>query len=436
MPAPGSAPTLLIRFYAVVTRGLRPVVLRKVGARLMAQGVSETRVGERDGRATMARPDGPVIWFHAASVGESLSVLSLIARLGVRLPGHEFVITSGTATSAALIDKRMPPRARHQFAPLDAPGPVARFYDHWQPCAAIFVESELWPLLLLEGPRRGVRMALVNARLSERSVEGWRKRPRTARCLLDVFDLMLTQDRRTGDNLRAIGADPARVEAGANLKALAAPLPVDQDVLEQIRAQVGPRPVWVASSTHAGEEEVVLAAHRALLATHPDLLLVLVPRHPERGDAVAALLDAGAFVTARRTQDQAIGADTQVYLADTLGETGTWYALAPLVFLGGSLQEIGGHNPFEPAQSGAAVLTGPHVANFAEIYGDLLDCGGAVQVRDEASLAAAAARWLEDGAALTRARAAAAGFAAAQRGALDQVCDRLIEALDLETGHG
>lgn len=431
MTRPDAAPTALFHTYRLFTALMSPLAYAIVSRKLRRHDVPPRRLHERLGNASAARPQGRLIWFHAASVGESLSVLTLITRMGARLPDTEFLITSGTATSAALIARRIPPRTRHQFAPLDAPGPVTRFLDHWHPDAGIFVESELWPLILAQGHDRGVPLALLNARLSEKSVKGWQKAPATARFVLDRFALMLTQNRQSADYLLAMGADPGRVEVGSNLKSTAAPLPVDHDTLATLRGQLDDRPIWVASSTHPGEEEVVLQAHRRLLETHPDLCLVLVPRHPERGDAVADLIQAAGLTLARRTSGEQISADTQVYMADTLGETGTWYALTPLVFLGGSLLPIGGHNPYEVAQAGAAVLTGPHVTNFSETYGPLIASGGAIEVCDAPALAQALAHWMADADALAAARAAAADMVAQQQSLLDRIIDRLCDGLGL-----
>ena len=425
LPPPG-----FFRFYCLTTAVGFPLARAIVARKLRRAGVAEARIAERSGRASLPRPEGRLIWFHAASVGESLSVLTLIERMGERFPGAAFLITSGTATSAELIAKRMPPRCRHQFAPLDAPGAVKRFLDHWRPDAGIFVESELWPLILTEARGRGVPLALLNARLSPKSVRGWTKYPETARFVLDHFRLMLTQNPTASEHLSMMGADMERVETAGNLKATSAPLPVDAGVLAELEGALAGRPIWVAASTHPGEEAVVLAAHRALKQRHPDLCLLLVPRHPERGAEVAEMIGAAGLNHARRSAGQPL-AGQDVYLADTLGEMGTWYAAAPFVFLGGSLREIGGHNPFEPAQAGAAVLTGPHVTNFAETFGPLKSLGGALEVKDAGDLERAAGRWLENAGALEQARGAARGFAEAQGAALERIIDRLEAALGL-----
>lgn len=431
MTRPVAAPTALFRIYRGAATLLSPLAYSIVSRKLRRHDVSPRRMHERLGNASELRPVGRLIWFHAASVGESLSVLTLITHMGEYLDDAEFLITSGTATSAALIARRLPPRTRHQFVPLDAPGPVTRFYDHWRPNAGIFVESELWPVILNEGHKRGVPLALLNARLSEKSAKGWQKVPDTARFILDRFALLLTQNAEIAERLLSIGADPERVQVGSNLKATSAPLPVDHDTLEHLNRDLGGRFVWVASSTHPGEEQVVLAAHKQLLKDHPDLCLLLVPRHPERGDEVAALVQNAGLNMARRTAQDPITANTQVYLADTLGETGTWYALSPLVFLGGSLLPIGGHNPYEVAQAGAAVMTGPHFTNFAETYTPLIESGGAVEVADANELAAGMARWLDEPLALAEARAAAADFVAQQQDKLAGLVNTLCTVLGL-----
>lgn len=428
--APGATP--LFHLYRAAAPLLLPLAYRKVAAKLAAAGVSGARCRERLGHATEPRPEGKLVWLHAASVGESQAALTLAGQLTVRKPELEFLITSGTATSAEVLAKRMPENCRHQFAPLDAPGPVRRFLNHWRPDAGIFVESELWPVTLAAARKAGTRLALVNARLSPRSIRRWQKRAPTAAFVLDQFALFLSQNDRMADDLRAIGAPADRVKPGGNLKAAAAALPVDTSLLEDARARLGGRPAWIASSTHAGEEQPVIAAHKALLETFPELCLILIPRHPERGSDVEAMIRAAGLSLSRRSLGGTIEADTQVYLADTMGELGTWYALSPIIFLGGSLEPIGGHNPFEAAQSGAAVITGPGYHNFTETFPALESAGGAVEVRDADSLAKAVQHWLTDPAALESAQAAASGFAREQAAKLENVSGQLLQELGLE----
>lgn len=429
-----AGPPALYRLYRLLTPVLLPLAWRSVSRRLADHGVDPARARERLGHASQPRPTGRLVWFHAASVGESLSVLRLIEVMGESLPDTEFLITSGTATSAELVAKRMPPRARHQFAPLDAPGPVRRFLDHWQPAAALFVESELWPLMIVETSDQGAPLALVNARLSAKSVDGWRKWPRTSRFILNRFTLLLAQNRQTADDLIALGAPADRVALSVNLKATTTPPPVDPALLAQMRRAIAGRPIWLASSTHPGEEEIVLAAYRQLLADHPDLLLILAPRHPERGAEVAELISRAGLQTARRGTAEALTPDTQVYLADTLGETGTWYSLAPFAFLGATLADKGGHNPIEPAQFGVPLIVGPSRDNNRAAFEALALTGGLAEVSDASTLAAAVARWLDDPAALDRAQDGARRLVQDQDSALQEIAQRLCTALHLEAG--
>ena len=424
------AAPLLYRLYVAATALLVPIAAAVTTRKLRRAGVPVFRAHERLGHATEdRRGSGQLIWFHAASVGESLSVLALITRMGAALPRAHFLITSGTATSAALVAKRMPPRTVHQFAPLDAAGPLRRFLKHWHPDAAIFVESELWPQMLRRTHATGSQMALVNARLSTKSIQAWARRPALARYVFDVFSLILTQNDAMAEAMVKMHAPAPRVARGFNLKSLSDPLPIDHDTLFEARAAVLSRPVWVASSTHPGEEEIVLQAHQALLRDIPDLHLILAPRHPERGDEVARLIRAkGLELTRRSTGDLPAGA---VYLADTLGELGTWYAMTDIVFLGGSLLPIGGHNPFEVAQSGAAIVSGPHVTNFAETFAALEDSGAAVTVGDAEALAGAVGGLLSDAAKLAATKAASEAYADAQTDKLDSIAARLIKALEL-----
>ena len=406
-----------LRLYAVAANMLAPVAYGRVRAKLREHGTDPERIRERLGHPTKDRPDGRLIWFHAASVGESLSVLRLISHMGQTHYDWNFLITSGTATSGKILSDRLPDRCVHQFAPLDSRAAVQRFLAHWKPDLAVFVESEFWPQMLCLTHARAVPMALINARLSDRSVRGWQRFGATARHLLGVFSLIHCQDRRTEANLRHLGM--AHAKAGRNLKSLSGPLPVDQSKLQAMQEAIAGRPLWLASSTHPGEDDIMLEAHRALLEDHPDLLLVLVPRHPERAEAIAGLAKAGGLRITQRSAGEMPEDGTEVYLADTLGETGLWYALCPITCLCGSFVPVGGHNPYEPAQAGSALLHGPLHANFADTYAELHEAGASTQVEGAEALAAAVDRFLRDGAALEQARQAISGFSKGQEDALD-----------------
>lgn len=423
----------LFHVYVAATVLLAPFVAWAEIRKLRRQGVTALRAHEKMGHASQPRSGGGrLVWFHAASVGESLSVLALIARMGEMLPRAQFLITSGTPTSARLVADRLPPRTVHQFAPIDARGPLSRFLAHWRPDAAIFVESELWPRMLRMTRARGAAMALVNARLSARSTAAWARKPGLARYILDVFDLILTQNDEMAQAMVNMHAPADRVARGTNLKALSAPLPTDPAVLAQARAALKGRPVWVAASTHPGEETPVLEAHKALLRDHPDLLLILVPRHPDRGPEVAALIDTAGLSHSIRSQQTWPRDGEAVYLADTLGELGNWYALTDCVFLGGSLEEIGGHNPFEVVQAGAAVLSGPHVTNFAETYAEMQATGAARIVADAPALATAVSELLTQAPARKTALEGADAFVKDKSDILDSIAARLIHILKLE----
>ncbi len=361
-------------------------VRRKLARRAEAGHEDPARIGERFGRASRPRPEGRLVWMHGASVGEVLALVELIRRLREERPDLAVLVTSGTVTSARIAAERLPEGVIHQFAPVDTRAAVRRFLDHWRPDLALWAESELWPRLVLSTARRGVPMLLVNARMSARSFRRWRRAPLAARALLGRFARVLTQDEANAARFARLGVPPARLEVTGSLKAGASPPPCDEGERARMRAAIGARPVWLAASTHEGEEEIVIEAHRRARRGAQGLLLILCPRHPERGDAVAALVEAAGLRLRRRSAGELPDDATEVYLADTLGEMGLWYRLTPVAFVGGSLVPVGGHNPYEPAALGAAILHGPHVDNFARIYAELDAAGGAREVRDAAGL--------------------------------------------------
>lgn len=331
------------------------------------------RLGERLGHAARPRPAGPLVWLHGASVGEGLSMLPLIAALRAARPGIAILVTTGTVTSAGRMAALLPDGALHQFAPVDTAASVGRFLDHWRPDLAVWVESEFWPRLMVETARRSTPMILVNARLSEASARAWARAPGMARTLLDLFRTVLSQDAETERRLVSLGADPARVRVAGNLKVAIPPPGADAAELARLRAALSGRPVWLAASTHAPEEELAAEAHRLARERLPGLLTIVAPRHPDRAEAIASGM-AGLSVT-RRSAMQAPAGD--LFLADTLGEMGLWLRLAPVTFVGGSVAPMGGHNPFEPAALGSAVLHGPSTENFSPAYAALAAAGGA-----------------------------------------------------------
>jgi 3-deoxy-D-manno-octulosonic-acid transferase len=374
------------------------------------------RLPERLGEASLERPNGPLIWVHAASVGEMLAAVSLIERL--RAQGFAVLVTSGTVTSASLAEQRLPAGVIHQFIPLDGPPFVQRFLDHWRPGLALFVESDLWPNLICLSAMRRIPMIVINGRLSERSFGRWRKVPRVIAALLDRFDLCLAQSAADAERYAKLGAP--RVIAAGNLKLDVAAPPADEITLHQLREIVGKRPVIVAASTHPGEEATVIAVHKKLRVKFPTLLTIIVPRHPARGESIAEIAKTADLAVALRSRRKQPMPDIGVYVADTLGELGLIYRLAPIVFMGGSLASHGGQNPIEPIRLGAAVLHGPHVWNFAEIYAALDATHGAELVSSEETLAACLDVWLADPAACRVAADAAAATMSELGGALER----------------
>jgi 3-deoxy-D-manno-octulosonic-acid transferase len=373
----------ILTAYLGLTRCLDPVYRRVVSRRLAQGKEHQTRYMERFGEATFQRPHGALIWFHAASVGETQSLLGLIPALLRDREDLTILLTSGTVTSAKLLERDLPDRAIHQFAPVDTPRAMRRFLDHWKPDLAIWVESEIWPRMLVETKKREIPMLLLNARVSSKTLERWTFARRAAKALFDMFDHVLVQDSATNSLLAGLGIpDEQRTVTGSLKSELAPPIPDTSDA-EAILKRVRQKLVWVAASTHPGEDEIVLRAH----ATLPeDWLLILVPRHPDRGEAIEKLSQDAGFETVRRSLGRALDDATGVYIADTLGEMGLWYRAAPVSFIGGSLMPIGGHNPYEPILLGSNVITGPHIGNFQDIYSALDNADGCLIVANAEEL--------------------------------------------------
>ncbi|CAA7618000.1 3-deoxy-D-manno-octulosonic-acid transferase (KDO transferase) [Magnetospirillum sp. LM-5] len=389
--------------------------------RRMLRGKEDpARAGERRGLASLDRPDGPLVWLHAASVGESLSLLPLIERLvdGGRL---RVLVTTGTVTSARLMAERLPAGAVHQFVPVDRPAWVRRFLDHWRPGLVLWAESDFWPNLLAEIGKRHVPLILVQGRMSARSFAGWSRAPGFIARVLADFTLCLGQTPADVQRLVQLGARDARCLG--NLKLAVPPLPYEPAELAALKAQIGDRPVWLASSTHPGEEAVAARVHRTLAERLPGLLTIIVPRHPERGPEVLGEVKALGLQASLRSAGEA--PDRAILVADTMGELGLFYRLAPVVFMGKSLTVEGGQNPFEPARLGAAVLFGPRMSNFPDMAPAMLAADAACQVADQDQLAEAVGRLLADPAAARAMGARALAWAEAEAGSLDQVMGAL-----------
>jgi 3-deoxy-D-manno-octulosonic-acid transferase len=455
-----------LRLYGLATGMAEPLAPLLLSSRVRRGKEDAARLGERLGHAGRTRPNGPLVWLHGASVGESVSLLPLIARIHNERPDLTILVTSGTRTSAELLLQRLPAGVIHQYAPIDAPGPVARFLGHWRPGLGLFAESELWPNLILGARRRGVRLALVSARMTEASARGWSRRPDAARAMLGGFEAILAQDAATEDRLASLGG---RVTGRLNLKRLGSPPPADAGQVAALKAAIGKRRIVLAASTHPGEEALIAAA---VVADTPDRpLLIIAPRHPERGQAIAGELAQEGFTVVRRSEilphwgrgttrsvvegarratepadktsyrpetgpgggtpppppiggpppptgEDLAGAD--IYLADTLGEMGLFYRLADVAIMGGSfVSGIGGHNPLEAAALGVGVLTGPERFNHADPYAEMIETGAALAVTDAAGLGRALAGLLAAPDRMRELGERAHAYAAAQAGAFE-----------------
>jgi 3-deoxy-D-manno-octulosonic-acid transferase len=417
----GSLP-MMLRVYRKLSAAavpLAPVVIK----RRLKQGKEDpARVNERRGIASDVRPHGPLVWVHGATVGEVLAAAALVERL--RAVNLRILLTSGTVTSAEVVAKRFAADVIHQYVPYDSPRYVARFLDHWQPSLALFIESDLWPNLILAGAARRLPMVLINGRMSQRSFPRWRRISATIEALLGCFDVCLAQSDLDAERFTALGS--RNVVTTGNLKLdLQAP-PADHARLERLMAVTRGRPVIVAASTHPGEEEILLDVHRELAGYFPRLLTVIVPRHPNRGEAVARMIAASGLHVGLRSHQDLPTATTDIYVADTMGELGLFYRLAPVVFMGGSLVEHGGQNPIEAIKLGAAIAHGPHVFNFTEVYDALDAAGGAKQAGAQQGLVKQIGQWLADPAA-RQASVEAAGRVVDQLGG---ALDRTLMALE------
>lgn len=375
---------------AAITPGLRLWLDRRV-----RHGREDPfRLAERFGHASAPRPAGTLVWLHAASVGETQSVLTLVRALLAAQPNVHLLITTGTLTSAALVAQQNFSRVTHQFIPVDTRASVQRFLQHWRPDLALWVESEFWPQLLWQTHAAHIPMLLINARISESTYRGWKRWPRVIESLLHCFTAIYAGSADDAHRLRNLGA--REVHEVGNLKYDAAPLAVDAKLREELERHTDGRPVFVAASTHANEEIYVAEAHQHAAQQFPSLLTIIVPRHATRGDAIAADLRARGFALAQRSKSEPITPQTQLYLADTMGELGTFYTRTDVVFMGGSLIAHGGQNPLEAARFGKAILTGPHTHNFASIITQFAAANAIYVVQHKAELTQALCTLLGD----------------------------------------
>jgi len=413
---------LTLHVYRALLTAATPLAGVLLSHRLKRGKEDPRRLAERRGEATVPRPAGPLVWVHGASVGEVAAIIPLVERIASK--DFKVLVTSGTVGSAKLCEQRLPAGVIHQFVPWDTPRFIARFLDHWKPNLALFTESDLWPNTIIMSHARRIPLILVNGRLSERSFNRWRYAPATIGALLGCFDLCLAQSEAHAGRYRDLGA-PHIVTTG-NLKLDVPEPPADRDSLQALQSAIGGRTTIAAASTHAGEEIALIDTHRKLRHSFPQLLTLIAPRHPDRGPGIVEIARAAGLSASLRSQGRLPDSKTDIYVVDTFGELGLVYRLAPIVFVGGSLATHGGQNPVEPIKLGAAVLHGPHVWNFAEIYAALDAAHGAEQVADGGRLTVRVGAWLTDAAERMKVVTAARDTVTQLAGALD----RTVAALD------
>jgi len=424
---------MTLRVYQKLSSAMLPLAPVLIKRRLKQGKEDPARVCERRGMSRNTRPQGPLVWIHGASVGEVLAAAALIERL--RALNLRILVTSGTVTSAAIVAKRFPADVIHQYIPYDSPRYVARFLDHWQPGLALFIESDLWPNLILASAARHLPLVLINGRMSHRSFPRWRRISGTISALLGRFDVCLAQSQVDAERFAALGG--SNVIATGNLKLDVPAPPADSARLERLMSVTRGRPIIVAASTHPGEEEILAEAHRTLAGFFPSLLTVIVPRHPDRGEAIGRMIEASGLHAALRSREDLPTATTDIYVADTMGELGLFYRLSPIVFMGGSLVAHGGQNPIEAIKLGASIVHGPHVFNFTDVYEALDGAGGARLADSQEALVDQLGQLLEDASARDETVSAAERVVEQLGGALDRTLAALepyLLQLQLEPG--
>ncbi len=416
---------MFIQIYNTMIRILYPLAIRPYINKRKERGKEDLkRFNERVGRPKMKRPGGMLFWFHGASVGESLSMLPLINRLLETYPDGHVMVTTGTTTSAELMGKRLPERAFHQYIPIDNPVFATRFLKHWQPNIVLWFESDLWPAMLSGIKSRNIPLLLVNGRISNKSFKRWQQFDFICKELLDCFTTCLGQSEEDAYRLKVLGAREACCLG--NLKYAGMPLPVDEEKKAEILEEINGRTIWLASSTHDDEEFKIARHHTDLKKFFPDLLLLIAPRHPHRGSEICDRLskELGLKVSLR-SQNEPISAETDVYVADTIGEMGIWYSISPIVFIGGSLIPHGGQNFMEPSRSRDAVVVGPYMHNFTDAMNRAKKADAVIQVIDSQELASTVRQLLANKELLEAKRSLAYNWAISEAKVMDGIMDKI-----------
>ena len=415
---------MFIKIYNMLITILYPLVIRSyVNKRKQIGKEDVNRFNERVGRPIKERPEGKLFWLHGASVGESVSMLPLINKILETYPDAHVMVTTGTVTSADVMQKRLPERAFHQFIPIDNPVFTNRFVKHWHPDVALWFESEFWPAVLSSIKRRNIPLILINGRISNKTFKRWQQFDFVCKELLSCFSLCLGQSEEDAYRLRVLGA-PETVCLG-NLKYAGLPLPIDEKSREDMLKQIGKRPFWLASSTHEDEEVRLAKLHKRLKEKFPDLLLIIAPRHPNRGEQIVEDIQKLGLSAALRSKQEKITPKTDVYVANTIGEMGLWYDLAKIVFIGGSLIPHGGQNFIEPSPVRDAVIVGPHMHNVTDAMNRAKKADAVMQVNDTAEMEELLTELLQNEAFLDAKRSLAYNWATSETKVLDGIMDKI-----------
>ncbi len=384
---------MMMSIYRTMTRLGTPLIRFYLSTRLKMGKECRLRFTERLGEASIARPEGLLAWVHAASVGESLSMLPLIERLRVEHSEWKILVTTGTITSATIMSERLPDGAFHQFIPVDQVEYIHKFFNHWKPNLVLWTESEFWPNLICYTSALNVPMVLLNGRISNKSFKNWKFFPGLIKEILSAFSLCLGQSDWDVLRLSMLGATNSK--SVGNLKFATPPLTANQKDLNELSFLIGQRPRWLASSTHKGDEEIVGRIHKNIKTTQPKILSIIVPRHPIRGPEIAKTLEKMGLNVTLRSSNTPINTNTDIYIADTFGELGLLYRLVQIVYIGKSLVSVGGQNPLEAARLDCAILFGPRMDNFLEITKKLIKNNACIEIYDESELLKTIKRLLE-----------------------------------------
>lgn len=386
----------LLNSYLFLT-DLIPKLARVISLYRTKQGFEDpNRVKERLGIPSVNRKKGTLIWFHSASIGETLLVLSLIEKASKNFPSQNILLTTQTVSSGEMVTSKLTENVVHQYLPYDVLPGVRRFLNHWQPSVGILVESEFWPVLISEANQQDIPLLVINGKMTHKSFHRWRRFPKFTQALFDKINLFLVQSTEIKSRFSELGVKQDKLIISGQLKQESKPLSHDPEELTNLNKYFQNRQVWVAASTHEGEEEIIAETHVRLSSnTDNNIQLILVPRYPERGREIAELLSAYGLNSVLRSKGELPGESSTVYIADTMGELGIWYRLAKVSFIGGSLVHRGGHNPYEPALLGCPIIHGKYYENFSAEYEQLKEQGGSQMVTNSKELARAIERALD-----------------------------------------